>query len=90
MPLDTGTLATLEELLQPEAPAAELGSRFRQRLPGLCVTRCDESDLGVETPFRSFPAFHLFLVNGNGHCWSFTDDPARATSVLVAKRRRAS
>lgn len=89
MSLDTSIIGTIDGLLLTEVPPADLGDRFRQLLPGLTVTRCHETDMGMETPFRNYPAFILYLVNGSRHCWAFTTDPAEATSIVLAKRRRA-
>jgi hypothetical protein len=64
------------------APAAEL----RRRLPGLTVTQCDASDVGVEAPFRVYSAYDLHLIDGRDHCWRLTADPACATGVMIARR----
>lgn len=48
---------------------------------------CDSSDL-TETPFRSTWQFDLHLLDSADHCTRITDDPARATGVVLAKRRR--
>ncbi|MBI5011980.1 MAG: hypothetical protein HZC06_04100, partial [Methylocystis sp.] len=47
--------------------------------------RCDVSDV-IETPFRSFTTCDVHLLDGADHCVTVTDDPARATGVIVAFR----
>ena len=59
---------------------------FRQRFPGLSLTRCDASDMSGEAPFREYPKFNLYLVDGRDHCWHITGDPAIATGIVVAER----
>ncbi len=61
------------------------GAALRARFPRLTVTRCDAADL-AESPYRSYPGFDLHLVNGAGHCWQLTPDPAQATGIVLARR----
>jgi len=61
---------------------------FRARFPGISLTRCDAGDMEADaTPYKVHPAFELFLVDGREHCWQLTQDPARATGVVLAMRR---
>jgi hypothetical protein len=86
LPLNEDALATLEAALcPPDANSAALTS-FRRDFPGLSLTRCDVSDLGVERPFREYARFNLYLVDAREHCWRLTADPARATGVVVAAK----
>ncbi len=59
---------------------------LRARFPKLSLTRVDASDPGMETPFRQYARFDLYLVNGSGHCWSLTGNPELATGLVVAAR----
>lgn len=61
------------------------GAALRARFPRLTVTRCDATDL-AESPYRSYPGFDLHLVDGAGHCWQLTTDPAQATGIVLARR----
>jgi len=86
LPLNDDALTRIDAALSPpEADAAALAG-FRHDFPGLSVTRCDVSDLGVEPPFRQYPRFNLYLVDASDHCWRLTADPARATGVVVAAK----
>jgi hypothetical protein len=38
----------------------------------------------METPFRQYEGFDLYLVDGRNHCWSLTDRPENATGLAVA------
>jgi hypothetical protein len=87
MALNAEDLARLEALLGSPQSGPGVLADFRTRFPGLTLTRCDVSDLGSETPFREYPRFNLYLVDGSDHCWQITAEPARATGVVVAKRR---
>jgi len=76
-------LTEIERLLGGER-APEL-SELRAAFSHLSWTRCDVSDV-IETPFRSFANCDLHLLDGGDHCVTVTDDPARATGVIVAYR----
>lgn len=85
MALTERELALIDGLLSP--PDADNGAvaDLRSRLPALSFTRCDASDVDADEPFRSYPRFHLYLVDGASHCWQITSDPDRATGLLVAR-----
>jgi hypothetical protein len=86
LPLNKDALTRIDAALSP--PDADSGALagFRHDFPGLSLTRCDVSDLGVEQPFRQYPKFNLYLVDASDHCWRFTADPAHATGVVVAAK----
>jgi hypothetical protein len=86
LPLNEDAMTRIEAALSPpDADAAALAG-FRRDFPGLSLTRCDVSDLGVEQPFRQYQKFNLYLVDASEHCWRLTADPARATGVVVAAK----
>ena len=87
MALTENALKQLEELLGSAAVDGNPLADFRQRFPGLSLTRCDASDMGSDEPFRTYPGFNLYLVDGSNHCWQITGDPAAATGIVVAQRR---
>ncbi len=60
-------------------------SELRSKFSHLSWTRCDASDV-IEPPFRSFAHCDVHLLDGADHCVTVTDDPARATGVIVAFR----
>lgn len=88
MSLTATEVSQLESLLAASDGGAQLVQQFRERFPGRSLTRCDESDMGAEEPFRRFDALDLYLVDGRDHCWHITGDPQTATGVVVARRRR--
>ncbi|MGJ4884841.1 MULTISPECIES: hypothetical protein [unclassified Bradyrhizobium] len=71
-------------LERPDAGSAAFGE-LRRRFPRLVLTRCDASDV-TEAPFRSYPAFDLHLLDASDHCAGVTDDLAKATGLILAKR----
>ncbi len=79
------------ELMEIEAALSDCGgdgaavAALRQRFPRLAWTRCDATDV-CETPFRSFAGFDIHLLDSSDHCAAITDDPARATGIILAKR----
>lgn len=84
--ISSDDLACIDGLLAAP-PAGNPLADFRSRFPGLSLTRCDASDMGGEAPYREYPAFDLYLVDGSDHCWHLTGDPAAATGIVVAARR---
>lgn len=87
MALTDDHLREIETLLGAPDSNAQAITELRRSLPGLSVTRCDPSDLGVETPFREFPRFSVHLVDGSDHCWRLTADPACATGLVVVQAK---
>ncbi len=84
MGLSVQDIAEIEALLAAPGAAAQASAKLRERFPGWPVTRVDSSDLSLETPFRHYERFDLYLVDGSNHCWSLTDSPGRATGFAIA------
>jgi hypothetical protein len=78
-------LAEIEQVLASADAAPQAYVELRQRFPHLACIRCDASDV-TETPYRSFEAYDLHLLDSADHCAAITDDPARATGIVLAKR----
>jgi hypothetical protein len=86
MPLNEEAMVRIEAVLETLGADPKVLAGLRQDFPGLSLTRCDLSDLGMEEPFRRFPRFNLYLVDATDHCWRLTADPARATGLVVAEK----
>lgn len=86
MPLTEDAIARIDAVLGPQDVEASALAGFRREFPGLSLTRCDLSDLGVEEPFRQYPRFNLYLVDASDHCYRLTTDPERATGIVVAAK----
>jgi hypothetical protein len=84
MGLSAEDIAGIDALLAAPGGAAQAFATLRERFPGLSVTRVDASDLDLESPFRQYEGFDLYLVDGSNHCWSLTDSPGNATGVAIA------
>ena len=87
MSMVAADLACLENLLGAEAPSDWL-ARLRRALPGRSITVCDAADMTEGRPYREYPEFEVYLVDGSGHCWQLTQEPAAATALVIAQRRR--
>ena len=83
---DVGTLDALLGGADVERGAL---STLRQRLPHLSLTQCDPSDIDTEAPFRDYPRFSVYLVDGSQHCWTLTTDAAQATGLVVVQHKAA-
>jgi hypothetical protein len=86
--LSEEAIAKLEELLAPPDADGVALAGFRRDFPGLSLTRCDDSDVGVEEPFRRYPRFNVYLVDAADHCAHFTTDQSRATGLVVAAKAK--
>ncbi|RTL48724.1 MAG: hypothetical protein EKK40_16960 [Bradyrhizobiaceae bacterium] len=85
MALAANELAEIGRMLAaPDAPP-QAHLELRRRFPHLSWVSCDASDV-TETPYRSFGAFDLHLLDSADHCVQITDDSARASGILLAKR----
>jgi len=86
MALSVEDIGRIDALLADASREINPLADFRQRFPGLSLTRCDAQDMSGEPAFREYPRFNLYLVDGRDHCWRLTDDPDAATGVVVAAR----
>lgn len=58
---------------------------LRQTWPDLRFTFCNDDDIPARLPAAlQREKFKLYLINGNEHCLSLTDDPLYAIGVVVA------
>jgi hypothetical protein len=89
MALAATELSEIEQALASSDAAPQAYSELRQKFPHLTWVRCDASDV-TETPYRSFGLFDLHLLDSADHCAAITDDPTRATGIVLAKRAVAS
>ena len=87
MALAEQELNEIEQVLNRPDASGLAYAELRQRFPHLALTRCDASDV-TEEPFRSYPAFDLHLLDASDHCAQVTEDPAKATGLILAKRSR--
>lgn len=85
MALSETDLSEIEKVLSASEKGAPVYAQLRQQFPKLAWTQCDASDV-TEPPFRTFPAFELHLLDASDHCAHVTDDLAKATGLILAKR----
>ncbi len=85
MTVAASELEQIEAILAQAVTASDPYPELRRRFPGLSWTRCDASDVN-ETPFRSYPAYDLHLLDRSAHCVQITSDPAQATGFLLARK----
>jgi len=87
MPVSAEHIAAIEfHLSRDHADDADVAA-LRPCLQGLSLTRCDTSDVDLETAFREYKRYNVYLVDASDHCWTMTIDPARATGVVIGKNR---
>ncbi len=88
--LTTDKLGEIEALLAAPAADPSILADFRQKFPGVSITRCDASDVDAEHPYKEFPRFTLYLVSAINHCVSITRDPSIATGIIVVHNKAGS
>ncbi|MFC0239209.1 hypothetical protein [Rhodopseudomonas telluris] len=89
MALSPDDIARIDALLGDDAAETGALKAVRQALPGLSLTQCDASDIDAEQPFRDYPRFSVYLVDGSSHCWTITTDIAHATGLVVVHHKAA-
>jgi len=90
MALSGPDIAEIDALFESADALSRMVPALKARFPGLTITCVDQSDLGVEPPYRQYKNVDLYLVDGANHCWSLTDAPDRATGLVIASKRSVS
>jgi len=85
MALDPEELSEIDRLLSAPGNDSGIVAVLRQRFPHLSWTRCDASDV-TEEPFRVYSGYEIHLLDRTDHCVQITEDPARATGIVLAAR----
>lgn len=85
--LTADKLGEIEALLAGPTADPSVLADFRQKFPGVSLTRCDASDVDAERPYKEFPCFTLYLVSAVNHCVSITRDPSLATGIIVVQNK---
>lgn len=85
MALSSDELTEIEKVLSAPHADTQAFAALRAKFPHLAWTRCDASDV-TEAPFRTYSRFDVHLLDSADHCAQITDDPTRATGVILAKR----
>jgi hypothetical protein len=85
MALGAEELLEIERVLTASGSGEGLVAELRRRFPHLSWTRCNAADV-TEDPFRTYSGFDIHLLDRTDHCVQITDDPARATGIVVAAR----
>jgi hypothetical protein len=72
---------------EAQSPALrETAAALRRHCAPLRVVVVDAHDMRDETPALSTPRHHVYLGASDGHCWSVTQDPARAAGLFITER----
>ncbi|WP_341992429.1 DUF6129 family protein [Azorhizobium sp. AG788] len=86
MGLAAEELTVIDQILSASAVDGSVLGDLRRQFPHLSWTKCDASDV-AEAPFRTYPGFDLHLLDAADHCVQLTEDPARATGIVLAQRK---
>jgi len=74
---EAGAILSVAESVR--AAAAQLRARF----PGISASVVDAFDMKDETPAVKTAKGAIYLMENEGHCWSLTADPARASAFVL-------
>jgi hypothetical protein len=86
MAVSAAQLDAVAACLQRLPCGAHPVAALRRDVQGLTFVCCEADDLRGETPFRRLPAFDLFLIDAQRHCWELVDHADRATGLVLARR----
>jgi hypothetical protein len=78
----------IEQFLEECEDRRSLSAMFKERFPGVSLTRCEPSDIAGDTPFRSCQELDIHLVDGRDHCWKITQELIEATGVIVVEKKQ--
>lgn len=84
--MDGATLAEALAIADAAAGVREAAAALRTRFAALRVVVVDAFDMRGETPAAVGTKRQLFLGASDGHCWSVTADPARASGLILCER----
>nr|WP_245285975.1 hypothetical protein [Bradyrhizobium sp. WSM1253] len=84
-----GELTMIEQTLAAIDTGSEPCLTLRQKFPHLAWICCNASDM-THTPFRRFGQFDLHLLDCGDQCAQITNDPRRASGIVLAKRSAMS
>jgi hypothetical protein len=82
--MDQQTLNEALALADASANVREAAATLRSRYAPLRVVVVDALDMRDETPAASDPKHRLYLGASDGHCWTVTQDPAKAAGLFIA------
>jgi len=85
MAVSADELTAIDQMLSAPQADQQVLAELRRRFSHLSWTKCDAADV-IETPYRSYARFDIHLLDSADHCSHITDDPARATGIVLAMR----
>jgi hypothetical protein len=86
MAVSADELTEIDQVLSVLGMDVHVVAELRRRFPRLSWTWCDAADV-IETPFRSYARYDIHLLDSADHCSQITTDPARATGIVLARRK---
>ncbi len=73
------------QLVLKKGPSEETVRELRNTLPELHFTYCFDDDVCGPKPIAQEERFNIYLVNGSGHCTTFTPSLEAATGLVIAE-----
>ena len=87
--MDAATLLHALSAAEAAATVREPAAALRALCAPLRVVVVDAMDMRDEMPAVQGPRHALYLGASDGHCWTVTQDPARAAGLFIAERGAA-
>lgn len=82
--------AQLEALFGADNASDDAFEQAKKIIGHLRLTKCDPSDIGVETAFKEYRLYDLYLLDTADHCAHMTTDPLKATGLIVVRKNVVS
>ncbi len=83
--IDEKTVTDVAKMVVQKGASEETVKELRGTLPDLHFTYCFDDDVCGPKPVHEEDGFNIYLVNGSGHCTTFTPSLAAATGLVIAE-----
>ncbi|MBI3367364.1 MAG: hypothetical protein HY021_02580 [Burkholderiales bacterium] len=84
--MDASVLARAVTIADGAGSVREAAAALRTHFAPLRVVVVDALDMRDETPAAVGAKHQLYYGASDGHCWTVTDQPARAVGFFIAER----
>ena len=83
--IESDLLNKVVSLVKSKGLSEALVTEFRHEFPGVHFTWCIDDDMGSARPTLEEAGFNLYLVDSTDHCARLTNDPERASGIILAE-----
>lgn len=85
MAMTTDYLRSAGEVIATASSLRDAAAIWRARDPDMRIVLVDALDMRDETPALLLGKRRVYLATSNGHCWNITQQPDRATALILTQ-----